>query len=76
MNSNYAKRKKNKYDNQYVRQYYHRISLNVRKEEYENIQKAAASSGMSVSEYLKTAFREKLERDAASQAPEPDSSKN
>lgn len=52
---------KQKYDAEYVRTHYKRISLNLPLQEYDTIKEAAA--GTPVNTYIKTAIREKIARD-------------
>ncbi len=54
---------KNSYDNQYVRDNYHRVSLNIRKEKYEEIKSAASENEESVNGYIKSAIDDRLEKD-------------
>ncbi len=53
---------KKQYDMQYAQKNLKRIPLNVQKEKYAEIQKAARTVGESVNGYIKKAIDERMER--------------
>ena len=60
---NMASQEKNKYDNQYVRDNYHRISLNIKKKKYEEIKQAANDNNESVNGFIKNAIDKRLDEE-------------
>lgn len=56
---------KKRYNAEYEKEHLKRIPLNVQKEFYDGIKKAADSSGLPVNTYIKQAIREKMERDSS-----------
>ncbi len=61
-----ANSKKNDYDNQYVRENYHRVSLNIKKDKYDDIKQAASNNNESVNGYIKKAIDNRLENEKRS----------
>lgn len=55
--------KKTEYNLNYAKTKLKRIPLDVKKEKYEEISKAAANAGESVNGYIKTAIDQRIERD-------------
>lgn len=60
-----AAARKAAYDLEHKRATYHRIPLDVRKEDYPKIKEAAIAQGETVNGWIKRAISERLERDAA-----------
>ena len=55
-----SKKHKQKLDNQYVKEHYHRISLNVRHQKYEELKQASSQAGETVTGYIKKAIDDRL----------------
>lgn len=55
-----ARKKKNAYDNEYVRQNYKRISLNISKEQYERLKKFSEQLKMPVNAVLRQFIENEL----------------
>lgn len=55
--------KKTEYNLNYAKTKLKRIPLDVKKEKYEEIAKAAANAGESVNGYIKTAVDQRIQRD-------------
>ena len=55
---------KTEYDKQYHREHYKKLTAAFTKEEAARVEEAAATAGVSKSQYIKTATLEKVERDA------------
>lgn len=56
-----AKNNKKRYIREYTKDNYKRITLDIRKADFELIEKAAAASGESVSGYIKKAIMQRVE---------------
>ena len=54
--------KRNKYINDFKKTNYKRVSLELKKSDYEKLQAAAAAAGEPVNAFIKKAITEKLER--------------
>ena len=54
---------KAKYDAKYAKENYHRIPLEVRKDKYEEIKKAASDNEESINGYIKKAIDDRLNKD-------------
>lgn len=55
-----SKKRKQKKDNQYVKEHYHRISLNIKNKKYEEIKQASFQTGETVTGYIKKAIDDRL----------------
>lgn len=50
-----------KYKNDYAKEKYKRVPLNLKKDEFERLQEAAAATGEPVNTWIKEAIRRRLE---------------
>lgn len=62
------KSRKAEYDNQYAKEHYSRLNLSLLPGDIEYIRTAAKASGLSYSQYVLQAVREKVARDEVKQS--------
>jgi predicted HicB family RNase H-like nuclease len=60
---NDIKKSRTKEINDYKRKMYKRISLEIKKDDYEILKKAATGSGITVNTFIKQAIQDKLNQD-------------
>lgn len=66
------KREKARYDVDYAKKNIKRVPLDMQKDDYDKLQAAASAAGEKVNTYIKRAIFERMEREQAQQAAQPE----
>ena len=66
------KREKAKYDVDYAKKNIKRVPLDMQKDDFDKLQAAASAAGEKVNTYIKRAIFERMEREQAQQAAQPE----